>query len=60
MVASHEPPTGDLAHTPGVCPDWESNQLPFGSQVGTPSPEPRQSGLTLFLDFRWSLNLKSG
>ena len=26
VVASHVPPTGDLAHNPGMCPDWESNQ----------------------------------
>ena len=25
-VASHAPSTGDLAHNPGMCPDWESNQ----------------------------------
>ena len=25
-------PTGDLACNPGICPDWESNQQPFGSQ----------------------------
>ena len=27
VVASHEPPpcTGDLAHNPGMCPDWELN-----------------------------------
>ena len=31
-VASHTPPTGDLACNPGMCPDWESNQRPFGSQ----------------------------
>ena len=24
-VASHVPPTGDLAHNLGLCPDWESN-----------------------------------
>ena len=29
------PPTGDLAHKPGMCPDWESNQQLFGSQSGT-------------------------
>ena len=22
VVASRAPPTGDLAHNPGVCPDW--------------------------------------
>ena len=26
VVASHAPPTGDLAHNPAVCPEWESNQ----------------------------------
>ena len=25
VVASHTPPTEDLAHNPGICPDWESN-----------------------------------
>ena len=25
VVASLMPPTGDLAHNPGRCPDWESN-----------------------------------
>ena len=25
-------PTGYLACNPGMCPDWESNQRPFGSQ----------------------------
>ena len=44
VVASHMPPNGDLAHNPGVCPDWESNQRPFGSQAGTQSSEPHQSG----------------
>ena len=23
VVASHMPPTGDLAHNSGLCPDWE-------------------------------------
>ena len=26
VVASHALPTGDLAHNPGMCPDWELNQ----------------------------------
>ena len=25
VVFSHVPPIGDLAHNPGMCPDWESN-----------------------------------
>ena len=34
------PPTGDLAHNPGMCPDWESNQGPLAPQAGTQSTEP--------------------
>ena len=45
MVASQVPPTGDLACNPGMCPDWELNQRPFGSQAGTQSTEPHQPGL---------------
>ena len=26
VVASHMPPTGDLACNPGKCPDWELNR----------------------------------
>ena len=26
VVASQVPPTGALAHIPGMCPDWESNR----------------------------------
>ena len=32
-VASHVPLAGDLAHSPGMCPDWESNQPPFTLQA---------------------------
>ena len=35
VVAFCVPPTGDLACNPGMCPDWESNRQPFGSQAGT-------------------------
>ena len=38
-------PTGDLAHNPGMCPDWEMNQQPFCLQAGTQSTEPHQPGL---------------
>ena len=37
-------PTGNLAHNPGMFPDWESNHPPFGSQAGTQSTEPCQPG----------------
>ena len=43
-VASHIPPTGDLACNPGLCPDWESNQRPFGLQASAQSTEPHQPG----------------
>ena len=44
VVAFRAPPTGDLAHNPGMSPDWESNQLPFGSQAGA-QPTELQPGL---------------
>ena len=30
VVASHAPPTGDVAHNLGMCLDWDSNWRPFG------------------------------
>ena len=47
VVASHALPSGDPACNPGMCPDWESNQKPFGSQASTQSTEPHQAGLDL-------------
>ena len=40
----HLPPVGDLVCNPGVFPDWELNQRPFGSQAGTQSTEPHRPG----------------
>ena len=37
-------PTTDLACNPGMCPDWESNWWPLGSQAGAQSTEPHQPG----------------
>ena len=48
VVASRMPPTGDLAYNPGMCPDWELNQGPFGSQANTQFTEPHQPGLWCF------------
>ena len=45
VVASRAPPTGDLACNPGMCPDWEWNLWPFGSQAGMQSSESHQPGL---------------
>ena len=44
-VASHAPPTGDLAINPGKCPDWESNWPPLDSQASTQSTKPHQPRL---------------
>ena len=52
-VASLTPPTGNPAHNPGMCPDWESNQQPFGSQTNAQSTEPHQPGLELLIEIAW-------
>ena len=44
VVASGTPPTGDLVCNPGLCPYWESNWWPFGSQAHTQSTELQQPG----------------
>ena len=44
VVASHAPPTGDVACNPGMCPDWELNQQSFGSKAQAQSIEPQQPG----------------
>ena len=41
-VASHMPPSEDLAHNPDMCPDQELNWQPSSSQAGAQSPEPHQ------------------
>ena len=41
-VASRTPPSRDLAHNPGTCPDWEPNSRPFNSQSRAQSTEPHQ------------------
>ena len=43
-VSFHMLLTGDLACNPSMCPDWESNQQPFGLQAGTQSTELHQPG----------------
>ena len=36
-------------HNPGMCPDWESNQRPFGSQAGTQSTDSQWPELKAFI-----------
>ena len=45
VVASGALPTGDLVCNPGMCPCWELNWQPFGSQASAQSPEPHQQVL---------------
>ena len=44
VVASPAPPVWDLARNPGLCPAWEWNWRPLGSQAVAQSSEPRQPG----------------
>ena len=53
VVASHVPPTGDLACNPGMCPGWELNWWPFVSQTCIQSTKPRQPGQSYSLLIRW-------
>ena len=60
LVASCTPPTGNQAHNPGMCPDWESNQWPFGLWDDTQPTEPHQSGLNFnYLLMMFSFHLKT-
>ena len=49
VVASCTSPMGDLACNPRMCPDWEWNRQPFGSQAHTQSTELHQPGLQIFV-----------
>ena len=55
VVASCTAPTRDLASNPDTCPDWESNQWPFGLKSCAQSTELCQPGGKSFR--RCSLNL---
>ena len=55
------PPTGDLAHNPGMCPDWGLNWRPFVLQAGAQSTELHEPGQVL-VDFKGhlsSVNIKT-
>ena len=58
MVAFHMAPTWDLACNPGMRPDWESNQRPFGSQhILNPLSYTSQD---LFMFFKYFIHLFLG
>ena len=52
VVAFGTSPTVDPARNPGMCPDWESNRQPFGSQAGAQSTEPHWPRLKASLCLR--------
>ena len=47
VVASHTPPTGNLARNPSMCSYWKSKLWPFGSQAGIQSTDSQQRGPVL-------------
>ena len=58
LVAFCMPLNGDLAHSAGMCPDWESNRQPFTLQDDAQSTEPHQSGLRHILYLRCAFPLQ--
>ena len=52
-------PTGDPARNPGMCPDWEWNQQPLGSEAGTQSTKPHQPGQDFYFEASKSLFLSA-
>ena len=44
-VASRTPSAKDVAHNPGMCPDWVLTYGPLGSQASTQSTKPHQPAL---------------
>ena len=51
-------PSGGRAHTPGMCPDWESKERPFGLKANAQStelhqPEENKILYTLVEVLRW-------
>ena len=55
-AASRMPPTRELAHNPGMCPDWKLNQRPCRPQDNTQPTESHRSGQSqVFLKVRSSL-----
>ena len=49
MFLSYMPLPGHLACNPGMCPDWQWNQQPFGLQADAQSTGPHQPGRERFI-----------
>ena len=57
VVASHAPPVGNLACSPGIYSDWELHQQHFATQ----STEPHQAkvdNVTIKISMIWGLPAK--
>ena len=48
-----QPPAGNLACNPAMCPDWESDWPLFCPQAGTQSTEPHQPRVIFFSRENW-------
>ena len=57
VAASFMSPTGDLAYNPGMCPDWESNQRSFASQIGTQQLSHTSQGKYRTFEF-WNFHIQ--
>ena len=61
LLASHMPPTVDLARNPAMCPDREWNWLPFSSQAATQlTSHTIQGSLCLHMAFQQIASLELG
>lgn len=48
LAAPCTPPTGNQARNPGMCPDLEWNQQPFGAWDDTQPTEPQWPEINIF------------
>ena len=58
MGSFQDTPSQGLACNPGMCPDQELNQQPFGPWDNTQPTEPHESGLTTVTFKEQSENLR--
>ena len=59
VLASHAPPSGDLAYNPGLCPDWGIRLLTLWFAAVAQSTEPHWPGhvcviIFVFLYLYWT------
>ena len=56
-LACPTPTPGSLARNLGMCPDWELNQRPFGSQASAQSTKPHQLGLNFIFQLQFTFSV---